>query len=778
MVIGRLVHLYHITKASQTYMNYVLRTLTGKQHLKNIPVSLKPYGFVPSDYQSVIEALELEFSVRMSPVSKEIAYFVDSDKAILRVETDRPQDLFTLYKTLVAEDYTDCYEMDWPFELRHLNECGYGIVIDIPESHAEVRAVTDPKIIENLPPYRWAFISMVLDDGFDMRDYKQTRILLVCATDGQTGEVFEFRDDPAYPDERVLLEQLFTFLQSYDLPITWSSYEYYFLKRRCTHLGIQVDWNDWCWLALQILVMKHQPSIARRMFELGEFAQEALGLSEPELTNGYYQIYQSDSDRLRAYCTEAVQLMYQANCKLKIVEMEFILAELLGVPLEVLDHPSRMVTKRAIDKSLTHPRRCLWRSRIKHPEELIEGPITLAPMQGFHRNVAILDYFSLFNCIMQVWGISPEQWNPGTATFDRFPREKGIFVEILEDYTQKMEEIKQLRNAAETDDEWEQYEHFRKALKPPILMLWGVIASRRNRFFKREVAEAIITRAQALLSLAVTYIEKKTHFDVIYGDVDSVMVRMPVTWSSERCVEAGQALAAEITQMLWEKFRAEEVPEDRVQLLRLKLEAFYVTYLLVDVKKRYSGMRIWQDGKGFTPPMLHSVGHEINRTDRCPFVRKLQVDLLRMIHTQIPLETIIRFLRFMKTNLFAGKHDKDLVIAVRLSKLIRKYNKKFAPAHAAKILRRQGKFQPHLKVKYVYLSHREVWPTGHQIPQKQITREGYAHIWENRTMTWLPKLLDPFIPPAQLRMALEGVRTLDSFLNQEKSTLSDETMPV
>jgi hypothetical protein len=189
-------------------------------------------------------------------------------------------------------------------------------------------------------------------------------------------------------------------------------------------------------------------------------------------------------------------------------------------------------------------------------------------------------------------------------------------------------------------------------------------------------------------------------------------------------------------------------------------------------------MRIWQDGKGFTPPMLHSVGHEINRTDRCPFVRKLQLDLLRMIHTQVPIETITRFLRFMKTSLFAGKHDKDLVIAVRLSKPIRKYNKKFAPAHAAKILRRQGKFQPHLKVRYVYLSHREVWPTGHQIPEKPITREGYAHIWENRTMTWLPKLLYPFIPPAQLRMALEGVRTLDSFLNQEKSTLSDETMPV
>ena len=36
-------------------------------------------------------------------------------------------------------------------------------------------------------------------------------------------------------------------------------------------------------------------------------------------------------------------------------------------------------------------------------------------------------------------------------------------------------------------------------------------------------------------------------------------------------------------------------------------------------------------------------------------------------------------------------------------------------------------------------------------------------------MTWLPKLLLPFISPEQLRMELDGVRSLDRFFNLGKS---------
>ena len=120
MIIGRIVNLYHSVHNKNLYMNYVLRTPTGKQHLTNITAQLRPYGFVPVEYRPHIEALDLGFPVRIIPVPSDTAYFVDSDKAILRIQTNLPEELLQLYRALVAEGYTDCYEMDWPFELRHI----------------------------------------------------------------------------------------------------------------------------------------------------------------------------------------------------------------------------------------------------------------------------------------------------------------------------------------------------------------------------------------------------------------------------------------------------------------------------------------------------------------------------------------------------------------------------------------------------------------------------------------------------------------------------------
>ena len=291
-----------------------------------------------------------------------------------------------------------------------------------------------------------------------------------------------------------------------------------------------------------------------------------------------------------------------------------------------------------------------------------------------------------------------------------------------------------------------------------------------KRFEQRQVVEFIVARARAMLQLAIDYIQSLDRIAVIYGDVDSVMLSFPPAWSAQRCVSEGEKIAEAITRAIGRKLRAEGFPEERASLLRLKLEAFYVTYLLVDVKKRYSGVRVWKDGKGFTPSELHSVGHEFNRTDRCPFVRNLQETLFNMIHDLIPIDEILKYLRYVKADLYAGKYDEDLVLTVRLVKPLFQYKKAFAPARAARILRRMGRYLPHKKIKYVYLSHTLVWPVAHGVPKKPITKEGYDHIWENRTMTWLPKVLQPFISPAQLQMEIEGIRSLDHFFSPIKPT--------
>ena len=135
------------------------------------------------------------------------------------------------------------------------------------------------------------------------------------------------------------------------------------------------------------------------------------------------------------------------------------------------------------------------------------------------------------------------------------------------------------------------------------------------------------------------------------------------------------------------------------------------------------------------------------------------------------LDEILKYLRHVKADLYAGRYDEDLALTVRLVKPLFQYKKAFAPARAARILRRMGRYLPHKKIKNVYLSHTQVWPVAHGVPKKPITKEGYDHIWENRTMTWLPKVLQPFISPPQLQMEINGVQSLENFMKKEKYTV-------
>lgn len=68
-----------------------------------------------------------------------------------------------------------------------------------------------------------------------------------------------------------------------------------------------------------------------------------------------------------------------------------------------------------------------------------------------------------------------------------------------------------------------------------------------------------------------------------------------------------------------------------------------------------------------------------------------------MIHAKFPIEEIVQYLKQVKVDLLSGKYDKELVIAVRLAKPLYKYKKAFAPARAARILRKMGRYLPHQK---------------------------------------------------------------------------------
>lgn len=799
MIEGRLVNHYYTTRGHNLFMNVVVRCKDKKHHIEDIPANLNPYGFVPASYRSTVEgmATDLECDLKISLVPSDEAYFVDSDHSIVKVEAPLPKYIGQLRRLLDEEGYYDAYEMDWRYSLRHMNDKGYGLFVAIDDEFEDIHPITDPQTIEQLAPYRWVFWDIENDDRQGMGNYRESRILCIVAITDK-GEEYRFERD----EEDELIRDFLGFLHHFDFPISWTLYDKDFLEGRCKQLdkenkemyelfpdhdhSINFDPRDWCWLDFQRIVCQRHPEFTSgAKLALDEFAWEIMKQRKKNLDRGFYDTWVEDPERLVDYCAQDVQLMYDGNEKLKFIEMEIMLGEFLGLPLNELMYPTVMVAKRAFDKSLSRDRRCIWRSRKTEAEMLhlklieidekgkkkkkgFEGATVIPPVPGFHKNVVILDFESLYNNIMQIWEMSPEQWNPKTKKFDRIPSQKPIFPETLEEYTLKRKGFKQLRSQASTDKEWERYELYRQAIKPPILVNWGVIGKVDSRFFIKEVAEMITGKARMLLQLAVERLEYhksgKFPIEIIYGDTDSIMIKFLDDLSPQSCVEMGQWFAQDITNHLQEYLRTHEgIDSQRAILLQLKLEKVFTTFLLGDVKKRYSGVMVWQDGKGFIAPKLYYKGHERVRKERCWMVRNLQETIFKMIHTGFTIEQIIKHLKQVKTDLFAGKHDKDLILAVGLSKKLTEYQTASPYVRAGRILDEMGRYLPNMKVKYVFLTPDEVWPVAEGVEWKPIQQSGYEHYWTKRTMTWLSKILKPFISPDALQQRLNGVKSLEEF---------------
>jgi DNA polymerase elongation subunit (family B) len=576
--------------------------------------------------------------------------------------------------------------------------------------------------------------------------------------------------------EKKMLERLVHFLHQFDFIIHWTNYDKEAMEKRCRAVEVPIDMREWLWLDMQRIVTSRHPDFqGNRRLALDEFGKRALGMGKVELTKGFYDTWVEDPHLLSRYCHEDVNLMWMANEKFKFMELEIALGEMLGLPIDELTRPTVVVTKRALEKSFQRVQRPIWRCRppsSKNKETKKEvsftGATCIEPIPGFYHNVAIMDFASLYNNVMQMWQMSPEQWDPKTKKFDRFPDTKGIFVEMLEEYTAKRAEFTRWRDswAEIKEEEWERWELYRKAIKVPILINWGVIGKKESRFFIKEVAQMIVDHAKDILAHAVDLIRgSKTKVEAIYGDTDSVMVTYPEYFEPQHVLVSAQNLVEEITHTIQLFLDMNGMLQERTRLLTFGLEAIFKTFLLGDVKKKYSGAMIWQSGKGFIKPKLHIRGHHSRRGETCDFIRELQTTLLQMIHAEFGIDSIINHLQTLKKELYQGLHNEALIMQVGLRRKLDTYTKSNAPyVRVARELQRLGRWRDGSKVRYYYVDSNEVHPYDEAIERLPIQAGGYQHIWENRVLSWLPALLAPFISEPILRRELQAQQGLEAFM--------------
>ena len=296
------------------------------------------------------------------------------------------------------------------------------------------------------------------------------------------------------------------------------------------------------------------------------------------------------------------------------------------------------------------------------------GGHVLDSRPGLYRNVALLDFKSLYPSIIRTFRIDPlglaepgRDPVPGFAG-GVFAREGGILPDLIAELWAHRDEAKRSGD-----------EPFQHAVKILMNSFYGVLGARGCRFFDPRLASSITMRGHEIIRRSKTFIESDG-FEVIYGDTDSLFVLL-----GDR--PGAREVAAALAERLNGWWRATLAEEHRLEsCLEVEFESLFERFLMPTLrgaakgtKKRYAGLVRNSGGAG---PEIVFKGLETVRTDWTPLARRFQRELYRKVFLDEPYED---YVRATCDALLAGELDAELVYRKRLRRPLDAYTRNVPP---------------------------------------------------------------------------------------------------
>lgn len=307
------------------------------------------------------------------------------------------------------------------------------------------------------------------------------------------------------------------------------------------------------------------------------------------------------------------------------------------------------------------------------------GGYVLTPEAGVHQHVIVLDFKSLYPSIIKTFKIDPfsrlkcDQDPVKTPAGITFSGSQHILPNFIDALMKRRELAKR-----EGDP------YLSQAIKILMNSFYGVMGSAGSRFYHADLPTAITGSGQWILRETIEYFQNDG-YEVVYGDTDSVFVKLP---SGERPFDKGAQLAKRATEHLHKVLKKHFNVESQ---LEVEFEKYFrkIFFPILrtgegGAKKKYAGIIVNRKGESD----LHFSGMEFVRSDWTRLAKKFQYSLYEKFFNEVDLEESIR--NIVK-ELKEGVHDKDLVYKKRLSKKLSEYTKSLPPhVRAAKMAEESG----------------------------------------------------------------------------------------
>ena len=434
---------------------------------------------------------------------------------------------------------------------------------------------------------------------------------------------------------------------------------------------------------------------ARSVLGRGKRIEERPGESR---TAAVERLYREDPSGLCLYCLEDARLVVEILRKEGLLDLALQKSLLIGTALEQTSMSVAsfefLYMEHLHKRGIVAPTLGVDQDTL----ERVPGGGIITPRAGLYENILAFDFKSLYPSIIRTFNIDPlsrmAQGAPGAITAPNgasFRREPGILPGILDRFFESRDIARKNGNTRAV-----------YAYKIVMNSFYGVLGTPGCRFAASALAGAITSLGQHILYWARDLVSTKG-FDVIYGDTDSLFVRVgrEKTGTHGSLSNLGAELAASVNQHLSEHVQSDYGVASR---LELEFEAIYTRFFLPPMRgpgagddsdeegesrgraKGYAGLR---RGPGGEPgsETLEIVGMEAVRHDWTPLAQELQREVLRRVFRDEPASAIEERVRSVIRELRAGRMDSSLVYRKYLRKPVEAYTRSSPPhARAASLL--------------------------------------------------------------------------------------------
>lgn len=404
--------------------------------------------------------------------------------------------------------------------------------------------------------------------------------------------------------------------------------------------------------------------------------------------------------RLAVYCLKDAYLPLRLLQKLMCVINYMEMARVTGVPLTYLLSRGQQIKvvsqllRQAMKQDLVMP---VVKSQ---GGEDYTGATVIEPEKGYYSlPIATLDFSSLYPSIMMAHnlcyttllqkgtadkhGLAAEDFIK-TPTGDLFVRSsvrKGLLPEILENLLSARKRAKtELKK--ETDPFKRQVLDGRQlALKISANSVYGFTGAQVGKLPCLEISQSVTGFGRQMIEQTKQLVETKYtisngyHADakVIYGDTDSVMVKLGVATVRE-AMDLG-------------KEAAEWVSSHFTEPIKLEFEKVYYPYLLIN-KKRYAGL--YFSSSADTHDKMDCKGIETVRRDNSPLVANLINTCLQKILVDRDPQGAVDHAKEVISDLLCNRIDiSQLVITKELTRTAQEYAGKQAHVELAERMRKR-----------------------------------------------------------------------------------------